>query len=492
MDVVFKEGVLYLQGAKFGKKTWRKIYMVLFKPSCSGIGRLEFCSVTDCGSGTEQKKSRQKTPEKKVVRLSDCLSITQAPKESCPAGCTAFYLNTTQCTYTLASSTSQDWLSAVCLLAFQKDPGGADKGDFDGGNGFTMEDNDIYSSWKSDESLPPKHYRVTIQSTEASKRCKLAGEYLVFLDEEAVNLLAVNTGHAIYSWPYKFLRKYGQFEGGFSFEAGRRCESGEGVFTFLSCHGLPIFQAISRQCAMNMKPLVPPLSEHRKSLSDMYAVIRPKQPPISNPTPVSADTEEIFANYCPASFDSSVSSVKQTSLISARLSGSREAVGEEGGYENDCCNSLKALNMDNVGDIYYNLRRALPPTVEKDQSDDSECIYSDPKIGSSLPDLHTFPSSLTQPVPPAPFFSLPFTPPKPPSQPLPPMDMFAQVKYNTPTQVDTDDKEKTEEAVSSTAYVTPSEAPGSFKHRLAELISKDLAKLQPPLPYGAGSPTFSQ
>lgn len=92
--------------------------MMLYKPSSTGVGRLELYTVLD--AITDQRKAgRQKTPERKVVRLSDCLSITPAPKESCPQGCTAFYLNTTQCTYTLASSASQDWLSALCLLAFQ-------------------------------------------------------------------------------------------------------------------------------------------------------------------------------------------------------------------------------------------------------------------------------------------------------------------------------------------------------------------------------------
>ena len=94
--------------------------MMLFKPSSTGVGRLELSTVVDNMAITEQKKTgRLKTPERKVVRLSDCLSVTPAPKESCPRRCTAFYLNTTQCTYTFASMTSEDWLSALCLLAFQ-------------------------------------------------------------------------------------------------------------------------------------------------------------------------------------------------------------------------------------------------------------------------------------------------------------------------------------------------------------------------------------
>lgn len=95
--------------------------MVLYKPSSTGVGRLEFYSaVADNNAAGEQRRGgKQKTPERKVVRLTDCLSVTPAPKESCPSGCSAFYLNTIQSNYTLASSTSQDWQYALCLLAFQ-------------------------------------------------------------------------------------------------------------------------------------------------------------------------------------------------------------------------------------------------------------------------------------------------------------------------------------------------------------------------------------
>lgn len=61
-------------------------------------------------------------------------------------------------------------------------------------------------------TLPPNQYQVTVQSTEASRRCKLAGEYLVSPDTDTLILLACKTGHIIYSWPYRLLRKFGQLE----------------------------------------------------------------------------------------------------------------------------------------------------------------------------------------------------------------------------------------------------------------------------------------
>ncbi|KAM9740460.1 docking protein 3 isoform 2-T2 [Menidia menidia] len=489
MDVIFKEGQLYFQGVKFGKRTWRKVWMVLYKPSSSGVGRLEFFSASDSSSISEQLKAgRQKSQERKVVRLSDCLSAVPAAKESCPPGCTAFYVHTTQCTYTFASMSSQEWLSALCLLAFQKDPGEPAKGDFEGGNGLTMEDNDIYSSWKRE--LPPNHYQVIVHSTEASRRCRLAGEYLVSPNSEALVLLTIDTGEAIYSWPYRLLRKFGQVEGGFSIEAGRRCESGEGLFTFLTQHGPEIFQAIGRHCSVQREQNVQPVSAHRRSC-DFSSLVQPVTsdwpavPPV-NPADFHAETES-------GTLYSTISKVpvqtKHPCLIKP-LSGSKEALGEEAEDEDEQCHSLEGINLDNLmaESTYCNFRRATPPPVKRTAKKSSDDIYSHVNV---LPY-----SSDHQPLPSVPNQAPPFAVPRSDQgassrrQSLPPVDGYSQTGFSAQAAA-VDDRE-TEEAVSSSGRVTPSQAPGSFKQRLAEIISKDLAKLQPPLPSGAGSPTFSQ
>ncbi|TDH07779.1 hypothetical protein EPR50_G00109680 [Perca flavescens] len=508
MDVIFKEGKLYLRAVKFGKKTWRKVSVVLFKPSSMGVGRLELSTVLDNNAATDQKKvGRYKTPERKVVRLSDCLSAIPAPKESCPSGCTAFYVHTIQCTYTLASTTSQDWLSALCLLAFQKDPGESDKRAFERGNGLTMEDNDLYSSWKTAElSLPPNQYQVTVQSTEASRRCKLSGDYLISPEKEAVILLAINTGHIFYRWPYRHLRKFGQVEDGFSIEAGRRCESGEGVFVFLSKHGLQIMQAITKQCSVERRSSVQPLSLHRGSLSDLSPVILPTTTtclsgaPVYSSADVSDDAEDESDNHYSTINDNPEQKFKRLSLVETYLCKSKEDAGEED--EDERCCSLDAEHLDNVIDdtIYYNLRRATPPMIKCDDlrpEIDSEGIYSDVNITDSPlnPQLHLFSPPLPPPVPQHPPSTLnpTYAQLKPRYQRQPPANNYIQPGYNAQAQAQAvDDKKEMEEAISSSTYVTPTEAPGSFKHRLAEIISKDLAKFQPPLPSGAGSTTFSQ
>ncbi|XP_027865653.1 docking protein 3 [Xiphophorus couchianus] len=492
MEVIFKEGMLHLQGAKFGKRTWRKIWMVLFKPSSMGVGRLEFRSISD---SEQLKASRQKTQERKVVRFSDCLSVTPAAKESCPARCTAFYLNTTHHTYTFASMESQDWISALCCLAFQRDPGDSEEGDFEEGNGLTMADNDLYSSWKSEPTLPPDQYKVKVLGTDAAKRCKLAGEYVVFTDSEALELLDVNTGGVVYSWPYRLLRKFGQVEGGFCIEAGRRCDSGEGVFTFLTRDGPQIYQTLARQCSLQKKQDAQPSGIKKRPSFDASSVALPTTvgqndaPPIYSLVRVRHDKEDSsVSQYATINLLPSEESMKHLCLIQPYLSGSKEEVGEESKEEeeeenqeeeeiegeDDRCHSLEAVDEDSDTNdsIYYNLRKTTPPLMRKTEIGEFQCVYSETKSYSSSNLCYSNePSTLTLTN------ADHFASARPQSLHLPLADAYECAGYSAQAADNTIDPE---EAISSTV---PSEPPGSFKQRLAEIISKDLAKFQPPLPY---------
>ncbi|KAB5554238.1 hypothetical protein PHYPO_G00048060 [Pangasianodon hypophthalmus] len=205
MDILVKEGSLFLQGVKFGKKIWRKIWVTVFKPSQAGIGRIEMYDMRE-GAGMSAKLAMLKKAEKRVIRLAECLSVTPALGESCPAGCTAFYLNTAQRIYTLAAPTQDEWVSALCSLAFQWNEGGGEarraQGD-GGGDDAPMTENDIYST------LSPGQFQVTVASSEASIRCCMFGSYLLSPEKESLCLLNMKTGHAAFCWPYRFLRRFG-------------------------------------------------------------------------------------------------------------------------------------------------------------------------------------------------------------------------------------------------------------------------------------------
>lgn len=157
--------------------------------------------------------------------------------------------------------------------------------------------------------------------------------------------------------------------------------------------------------------------------------------------------------------------------------------------------SLHLPQVDSYPQSGY-AKGATAPMVRKTEIDDSDYIYSDVKKYDSFSDLQPelYSSLLIHSVslPPPDAITKPdqCAQPKLQSQYLPAVDDSLNVYYNTEAQAvdELRDMGEEAEAISATGCNAPSEAPGSFKHRLAEIISKDLAKLQPPLPFGAGIP----
>uniref|UniRef100_A0A8C6TEG8 IRS-type PTB domain-containing protein n=1 Tax=Neogobius melanostomus TaxID=47308 RepID=A0A8C6TEG8_9GOBI len=438
------------------QKIWRKIWMYCFKPSPNGVGRLEMYG-HNYTMFDHKKTGQLKSQAKKVVRLSDCVSVTPAPKESCPTDCEAFYLTTTSATYTLASPATQDWISALCLLAFQKDPEDAEQGAFDRGNCLILEDNDLYSSWESG-------HQVTVRATEASQRCNLTGDYLISTESDALLLLDSNTCDTVYCWPYKMLRKYGQFEGGFSIEAGRRCDSGAGKFVFLSKQAQHIFQIISQQCSEktstaqqpNTQPLFDQSTGHSPITTDPSGF-----QDLLSPHP----DDETFQYYCnlPDSF-------RQLSVGQAHPSHCGETAGEGSEGENDPCSSFEADCLDYTTEesIYYNLPRPVPVRTKDRFADDSKSVYS--YSDEERMPLHLSLETTVQPA----------------YCPVPNPQCHLQQACPDSVQpycgAQMMNKVAEEEGIVSIGQITPSEAPASFKLRLAEIISKDLAKFQAPVP----------
>lgn len=91
-------------------------------------------------------------------------------------------------------------------------------------------------------------------SSEASNRCGLsAGYYTLLATPVALHLLDSDDQKTLYKWPYRYIRRYGHRSGRFTFEAGRKCESGEGLFHFE--HSKDLFRCIASRMK-NMKKLL--------------------------------------------------------------------------------------------------------------------------------------------------------------------------------------------------------------------------------------------
>ncbi|XP_042159473.1 docking protein 3 isoform X2 [Oncorhynchus tshawytscha] len=544
MEVVFKEGMLYVKGNKFGKKTWRKTWIVLYPTSIFGIGRVEFHDILDGGHTTTKSKSTQC---RRIVQLCDCLSVTLVPEESfAPAlpndDCRAFDLNTTQRRYILASENYHDWVGALCQLAFQKEPGHTETREKErgGGMGIPMEENELYATWKTAQ------YQVTVKTNEASRRCQLTGSYLLLPERDAILLQDLQTGVTVNCWPYHLLRRFGQVKGGFSIEAGRRCSSGEGQFTFMSKHAPQIYKAMedaltlhremenedtktsiqppsnssspqlphsststhlpnnssspqlphsststhpprnssSPQLPHSSTSTHPPIKHRVHTRTDLSD--RPTAPPLPmrnnllhSPPIISPVTEQVPGSEPMADSDCDLYATIEDHLLPRmkhppaplRMQHSLHLYEEE--EEEERCHSLDTVDLNKLrlgvglgeGSPYYNLRRGITGRAEEEEEEEreresmvgsSQCIYA----------LVNKPSE-TQPL------SLAWSLPQPQTQSRS-MPNLSRLQAQAQLQG--------EEEMGLRGSITPNQDPISFKQKLSDILGKDLAKFQQPLP----------
>ncbi|XP_013874516.1 docking protein 1b [Austrofundulus limnaeus] len=249
MDTNVKEGLLYVQHQKFGKK-WKKNWFVLYPASQNGIARLEFFDSHSGGGGsvggsggTSNEKSRKL--DKKIIRLSECISILPAVTETCPKeNMAAFCVETNDKMHVFAAekNTAKEWMDTMCEIAFQGGNGSGTTSDCNGGPlDLKMSENMIYYSREE-----VNEFWVTVQRTDASERCGLAGNYWLKAENDVLILKDPKTKRKTLVWPYKLLRRYGRDRVMFSFEAGRRCDSGPGNFTFETKQGNEIFSLVDK------------------------------------------------------------------------------------------------------------------------------------------------------------------------------------------------------------------------------------------------------
>ncbi|NXJ90951.1 DOK3 protein, partial [Corythaixoides concolor] len=299
MERPVKDGILYVQHCKFGKRSWRKMRAQLFAASPSGVARMKF-DVRDDGMAMEKTSLRRCA--RRVIRLSDCVSVGPAGTESCPKATAAFYVTTTEKSYVLAAEQRDEWIAQLCQLAFQ---GGAKTTEQSSAGtqpspAVPMEENSIYSSWQDLTEFP-----VLVVRTDAAARCGLHGHYLLSALPQSLTLKDPQSHQPLLTWPYPFLRKFGQDQTVFSFEAGRRSDSGEGTFTFSTPRALELCRAVSAAIACQQQGKdtqdPQPFSAPDSQLSAQGLEPQPWDPGAEDPQPSPALGGAQPASHPPAS-----------------------------------------------------------------------------------------------------------------------------------------------------------------------------------------------
>lgn len=112
----------------FPLQKWKKNWFVLYPASQNGIARLEFFDSSSgggagggggSGSGSSEKTRKL---DKKIIRLSECISILPALTEACPKeNMAAFCVETNDKTHMFAAeqNTAKEWMETMCDIAFQ-------------------------------------------------------------------------------------------------------------------------------------------------------------------------------------------------------------------------------------------------------------------------------------------------------------------------------------------------------------------------------------
>ncbi|XP_017051889.1 uncharacterized protein LOC108095321 isoform X2 [Drosophila ficusphila] len=210
---------------RISKKKACSRHCLLFKASRHGIARLEMC---------ESKEDRFP----KIFTLENCVKITQEPPPD-----RLIHIVKRHETLTLSTSSDdelKDWITALQTVAF-----------CDTVIEAIEEDNDLYCS--SFDGM----FTITLIPSEASIRCCIEPKtYKLQMTPSELQLKSEDSAAIIAMWPYRFIRKYGYRDGKFTFEAGRKCTTGEGVFTLDHSNPQEVFRCMSGKMKSMKKKII--------------------------------------------------------------------------------------------------------------------------------------------------------------------------------------------------------------------------------------------
>lgn len=200
------------------QKNWQQKYCILLNSSKQGIERLEiYDNKDDLNTGAIPK----------IITLENCIKITH----SSPNIITVLTKSHTQQFCAHSEPETLEWVKALQSVAFKGRDVSPVRCD---------EDNDLYCS--SGEGV----FSVKMSPSEASTRCGLEPiRYLLLLTTTAIELRDVNDSKLYATWPYRYIRRYGYRQGKFTFEAGRKCDTGEGIFHLEHPNQSEIFKCVS-------------------------------------------------------------------------------------------------------------------------------------------------------------------------------------------------------------------------------------------------------
>lgn len=266
------------------------------------------------------EKEDDKNP--KIITLENCVKITQEPA---PANQINIVTKTGTLTLNALNETElKHWVQALQNVAFKE------KSSTLARNSVMEEDNDLYCSSYTDGI-----FTVNLQATDLApfKNPIEPKSYTLQLTATEIQLkhLDVNGSTILTKWPYRYIRKYGYKNGKFTFEAGRKCDEGPGLFSFHHINPSEVFRCMAAKMKL-MKRLINGDSiasldcgEHQLNAAlSMEAGSRSPLPP--SPNQMHMDTEQSQNSHLFRGFLSSNDSLNNVSATSSISSNAQQLI----------------------------------------------------------------------------------------------------------------------------------------------------------------------
>ncbi|XP_047480116.1 docking protein 2-like [Penaeus chinensis] len=209
-------------------KKHKQLYAKLYKTSRSGVARIELYS---------DGKASVSGPPSSVIVASEVTKVA-------PSGPLSFQVSIKDQVNDFSVDSKEErnaWVRMIQDVFFQPQQS-ANSTTKVGADGIVSE-NDIYIS--ADEVV--REFMVTIG---AETRSKLAvdGQMRLLIEDGHITLISPE-GKRVMRWSMGQLRRFGYRTNDFHLEAGRKSESGEGVFSFVTNQGRQIHAMVSKEKA---------------------------------------------------------------------------------------------------------------------------------------------------------------------------------------------------------------------------------------------------